>query len=605
MTGPPARADLGAGEPAVPAVVGIGAFPVDYRLADPAGWGRLRGPLAAAGIDVTIGGETLLPARMRLDPAEAGTVDTITLGGPAFTALAALRHLDPTLPLGVVGMAGQVPAGVTPIRTTLDDLQIDTRFLFAADAPAQKCLTLPGPDGQQTLLTQPGATTALPDHLAAQRAALVDYLAGARIIHLTSVPGTQAAAALLDLLGAVHARQPSITISIDPGFWAASPDPTVSALLALGSLLHLTPAQCTALAQRRAADPPGQGHVDAAHSILARLAEPATVVLREPGGALLTRDLGEDLETTVYRHDPLPAGQILTPTAGALFAAGILTATLRGDPQPGPDLGDALARHALHHPGPSAYAAFPALAREHLGETPTSPAASHPATEARRPGSAVPRHIPNALTGGRDLHACLLMAWDLLGHRTRLTLDEADTIIEPQPRVQPRPSAMLAWLAGTDHDVEHVEALDIDAFTQAPQVRASRDLAREAATLRRGLAAGVVFQDRTPDLQDAARRIKDGWIGMIHLQHPRSTVLLTAIDGDDAVLQVPGPPAQWDWHAPRQFVEDSLRVGRPPASITYIRPRHHPAPATAPRTPMTGRATPGLLGSPTEVQDAG
>ncbi|MCM3920324.1 hypothetical protein ND748_01290 [Frankia sp. AiPs1] len=292
MTGPAARAGLRADVPAVPAVVGIGAFPLDYRLAGGTGWGRLRGPLAGAGIDVTIGGETLLPATVRLDPAEAGTVDTVALGGPAFSTLAALRHLDSTLTLGVVGMAGQVPAGVTPIRTTLEDLRVDTRFLFAVDAPAQRCLTLPGPDGQQTLLTQPGATTALPDHLAGQREALVDYLTGARIIHLTGVPGPQAAPALLDLLGAVHARQPSIMISVDPGMWATSPDPTVSALLALGSLLHLTPAQCTALAHRRAADPPGQGHADAAHSILARLAEPATVVLREPGGALLARDLG-------------------------------------------------------------------------------------------------------------------------------------------------------------------------------------------------------------------------------------------------------------------------------------------------------------------------
>lgn len=284
-------------------VVGVGALNLDHLVR-----GSSESLPVERGSEGWVAADVVLPF--------TGTPPT--LGGSAFNTVSTLSATGLELRLGFVGVVGSETAHVS----RLDALGVDRRFVFRSDGPTGTCVAVLE-DDDRTLLIHPGANDAMPRFL---DAALVEYLAAARIVHLTSFLDRSTPAELATLMRAVRARGTSL--SLDPGHeWATAPSPAVLELIGMADYLFLNEREFEALG-------PGPG---------------VTVVKSASGVRVLER--GTD---TFTGHVPLATGDVVDPVgAGDVFAAGYLAALVspRIPTGAGPELGLALARHALRHDG--------------------------------------------------------------------------------------------------------------------------------------------------------------------------------------------------------------------------------------------------------------
>jgi sugar/nucleoside kinase (ribokinase family) len=220
----------------------------------------------------------------------------MVLGGSAFTTIHTMAQAGSGLRLGFVGVAGRVPRGGPSATDAFDAYGVDRRFVFPDDRLAGICVSVMH-EGERTLLTHAGANTALADYLAARFDEVVAYLAGARLIHVTSFLDDRTPGRLLAVLRAVKTASPQTLISCDPGHvWCADRTDEIEGILRLSDFLLLNRRE-----RHELAGPPPT----------------ALLVVKHPEGI--------DAAGTFLRHTPLAEAEIIDATgAGDVFAAGLL-----------------------------------------------------------------------------------------------------------------------------------------------------------------------------------------------------------------------------------------------------------------------------------------
>ncbi|MCY1144339.1 carbohydrate kinase family protein [Actinoplanes sp. Pm04-4] len=287
-------------------VVGVGALNLDYlsRIRMPRGWEH--------GVEHSVDAATI--------EALLGQADyRVTLGGSAFNTIHAMALEDAGLRLGYVGVAGRIPLRAPSVVDAMDAYGIDRRFVFADERLGGVCFSVMH-DGDRTLFTHAGANTAFADHLDAHFDEVVAYLAGARLIHVTSFLDDRTPGRLLAVLTAVKAANPRALISCDPGHvWCANRTSDIDGILRLSDYLLLNRRERQELA---GSFPHG--------------------IVKHPHGT--------EVAGTFLPQVPLPPEEIVDATgAGDVFAAGLLLELAAGPGRliAGCERGMSLARQEL------------------------------------------------------------------------------------------------------------------------------------------------------------------------------------------------------------------------------------------------------------------
>jgi sugar/nucleoside kinase (ribokinase family) len=305
-------------------IVGVGALNLDHAAAGIAVGERIARVLPALewGTEHSVDEPTF-----RAAAAAAGTLTT-TLGGSAFNTVETIARTRPGLRLGYVGIAGRLPPGAPPVLGRFDDLGIDRRFVFTDDRHlCGVCLSYTE-RGDRTLLTHAGANRHLAEHLDRHGAEVAGYLAGSRLVHVTSFLDPDTPGRLLAVLAEAKRLNPDLRISFDPGHvWASRPTPEIEGILAYADYLLVN--------EREFRDLGGRAGL---------------VVVKRPDGVRVHR--GD--EVTVTTHVPLADDEIGDATgAGDAFAAGLLISLADGGftGEPPVELGLRLARDRLRRTG--------------------------------------------------------------------------------------------------------------------------------------------------------------------------------------------------------------------------------------------------------------
>jgi sugar/nucleoside kinase (ribokinase family) len=223
--------------------------------------------------------------------------------------------------------------------------------------------------GTETLVdadTHPGANTLMGDHL---DDAVTDYLARARVVHVTSFLDPVTPGRLLRVLRALKRARPDVLISVDPGHvWSVGRSADVLGIVALADVLLVNSRELRALAAAEMFD----SFETVARKMMALMPgrDPLLLVKNGPSATSARRRLGR-VRTGLHRGVPLRDDQIIDATgAGDVFAAGILAVLTRSTHHVtvGARLGHALARHGMLHIGTDGHAGFADLARQHWRE---------------------------------------------------------------------------------------------------------------------------------------------------------------------------------------------------------------------------------------------
>lgn len=298
-------------------LVGIGALNVDSIVRAAAKSGQ-----AAEGFDSGIE-HVVTRDRYEEELADAAGLEiSESLGGSAFNVVQALSFTAPDLKLGYVGCLGTDRS--EKFFKRLDDRKVDRKFVFETP-DARTSVSLSRLDGEErTLFTTEGdANDLLPKHME-DNYALIEYLARASVIHVSSIFDTDMPRVLLDLILAVKARSP-VAISFDPGWvWCdrMDDDPALQGLLKQTDVLFLNPKEFARLA--------GSSDLtdeEGARRILPRCSEAASLLIykQRTRTSLFSWDAGGRFEPRYLDHDPLTAEEIVDSTgAGDVMCAAML-----------------------------------------------------------------------------------------------------------------------------------------------------------------------------------------------------------------------------------------------------------------------------------------
>lgn len=173
-----------------------------------------------------------------------------SLGGSAWICVFALAQMRVDVRLGFVGVVGRIETpGLSFIRQ-MDLLGIDRRWVARrSDRLCGMCLSFLD-DVERVMLTHPGANFAMADHLREHREDIASYLAGARIVHVTSFLDEVTPGLMLEVLADARRHNPALRISFDPGCdWAEHRTEAIGGILALSDLLFVNHREFKALGE--------------------------------------------------------------------------------------------------------------------------------------------------------------------------------------------------------------------------------------------------------------------------------------------------------------------------------------------------------------------
>lgn len=365
MDGDTRAADV---QPSAPEVVGFGALNVDYI----ASASRLSARMAEQVSESTARFEwntegpvdelTISKAIQRLG---ASSLDA-SLGGSAWLTIFTLAQMRLGLRLGYVGVVGRIETPGLSFVRQMDLLGIDRRWV--ARRPARLCGICLSylDDVERVMLTHPGANFAMADHLRAHGEEIAAYLAGARIVHVTSFLDEVTPPVMLKVLTRARSRNPALKISFDPGFdWAAHRSDAIDGILALSDLLFVNHREFKALGGYSL----GESDEVLSRRVLARCSRGCTVFVTKRYDSIeVFRDSSAGvLAQRFHLRRPLRETQIEDATgAGDVFSASVLAALLSGRLQVelGAYLGLSLSRYRIARGDLHPSAALPAVGRE-------------------------------------------------------------------------------------------------------------------------------------------------------------------------------------------------------------------------------------------------
>lgn len=321
--------------PPSPDIIGVGAVNLDYIISPPA--------TGAVDRSVTDRFDFGSERGITSDQAEALLVDVAPLdpvfspGGSALNTVASIAAMGTELSLGYVGICGRSAAPGFQFTDWFQTLGINTDHLLMVDELAGTCVSLTEA-GERSLLTTPGANANIMTYLDDRADAIVEYLATASVVLITSFANLVDVDPLVGLVRQLRATAPDVLICCDPGaMWTIPPIPAgVPELLSLADwlLVNKQEHQLTGLIE-------GLGS--------------GTVVVKEPAQVQIITGGRDGRTTDVYRSPRvMAADEIVDDTGtGDAFAAGLILAlaTPGVTVAEGVQLGMALAAEKLGWPG--------------------------------------------------------------------------------------------------------------------------------------------------------------------------------------------------------------------------------------------------------------
>jgi sugar/nucleoside kinase (ribokinase family) len=358
-------------------VVGMGALNLDYLAIAPDRRSPSPGTLTARiaellsagtepfewGTEHHVDESTIYRA---IELVSSARIETV-LGGSAFNAIHAIAQTQVGLRLGYVGVAGRVPVTGMSIVQQLDALGVDHRFVVEdMDHACGICFSF-SEDGDRTMLTHAGANEHLVARLDSEFAGLVDYLAGARIVHVTSFLDDTTAGWLLPLLRAVKERDRGTLICFDPGHvWSVAGTPEITDLIRLSDFVLVNHREFRELGGYRSTE----SDEDVAARLLGGIdSDRGVVVVKRSNGIWCYRREEGKVQSDLYAQVPIAEDEIEDATgAGDVFAAGLLTMLTcdRLQVELGALLGMRLARHKLRYVGSAGHAQFAEVTRSFI-----------------------------------------------------------------------------------------------------------------------------------------------------------------------------------------------------------------------------------------------
>lgn len=310
-----------------------------------------------------------------LEEINTASVD-VELGGSSFNAILALARMELEVRLGYVGIAGRTPFPGLSNRQAFAEWGIDdSMVLYDESRLSGVCLSILD-GGERTLCTHAGANAGMADYLRDRRDELVAYLAGSRLIHVTSLLDDRGPAELLRLLELVREANPAVTISLDPGHvWATNVSPAIAGIIAVSDYLLLNNKEFLALGSGARGDTDEEVTARILHRFGAR---PEVIIVKRSHGIANFRSDGHKVmsSTVTPPQTPLAADEIEDSTgAGDVFAAGVLgaLASQRLHIELGSVLGMALARHKLRYVGTLGHSGFAKITRDVLDSLDVDP----------------------------------------------------------------------------------------------------------------------------------------------------------------------------------------------------------------------------------------
>ncbi|HEY2411572.1 MAG TPA: PfkB family carbohydrate kinase [Pirellulaceae bacterium] len=292
------------------------------------------------------------------------------LGGSAFNTVNALSSLQLPLKLGYVGVAGGAAWAHGPsFKTWFRDRKVDDRFVrYRPNGYAGACVSFIH-DGERSMLTCPGVNVETGDAIRKSFAALANYVAKCKFVHVTSFFDDETPQYLTKLLQEAKRLNHWLRVSFDPGHhWVRERVKDIRLILPHTDYLFLNDREFKDLGHYL----PGRSDEKVAQSIF-EACQPATVILvlkRYDHVTLFTR-WGTRVLAHRYSNIVLAPEQIEDSTgAGDVFAAGfIATITTPGlELRHGVQLGLRLVREKLVTAGSGAFRRFPAIMEAFLNE---------------------------------------------------------------------------------------------------------------------------------------------------------------------------------------------------------------------------------------------
>lgn len=352
LGGDVAGGDLG-GRRQSPDIVGFGALNVDYiasasrlstRMTEQVSESTARfewnteGPVDEASI------------RKAIERLGASSLDA-SLGGSAWLTMFTLAQMRLGLRLGYVGVLGRIEtAGLSFVRQ-MDVLGIDRRWVARnSHRLCGICLSYLE-DVERVMLTHPGANYLMAEHLQRNGDQIAQYLARARLVHVTSFLDLVTPRLMLGVLRKARCLNPSLRVSFDPGYdWAAHRTEAIDGILAESNLLFVNHREFKALGDYA----PGETDEVLSYRVLARCAEDCTLFVTKRYDAVeVFQSSGNGtLRRRFQLQRPLRETDLEDATgAGDVFSASVLAALISGRLQVelGSFLGLSLARHRVAH----------------------------------------------------------------------------------------------------------------------------------------------------------------------------------------------------------------------------------------------------------------
>ena len=203
---------------ASPQVIGVGALNVNYVLS----FNRAQALRKQMGGRIDGGQENWVgDADIEDDIQRIGyeCFDYCGLGGAAYHTIDCLAQTEPGLSLGYIGVAGapvKVKGPDLDILKKLEDRKIDHNYVLSSPKVPGRTVSI-RKYKTRTNKTTPGANDELIEYIRSKREEIIEYLAGARWVHLSSLVDRECMSEVAKCVEEARHRNGKLIVSFDPG----------------------------------------------------------------------------------------------------------------------------------------------------------------------------------------------------------------------------------------------------------------------------------------------------------------------------------------------------------------------------------------------------
>ncbi len=251
------------------------------------------------------------------------------LGGSAFNTVCCIAALGSGLRTGLAGISGETGMPDLSFEGAMDSLGIDRSHLASCRGESSGLCVSINHNGTRSFIHYPGCNSRMADALRKNYGQLLEYVSGARLLHITQFNDSETSELLYRLAKDASGLKHSLRISCDPGYaWLQNPSASVMGILRLSAFIFLNDLEFTLLSGK----PYGESDREKSEAIFARLGLSETfVVVKKETEIKLFRKEGSSVGEEAFRIDVIGSDEIKDATgAGDAFDAGFLAAVLLG-----------------------------------------------------------------------------------------------------------------------------------------------------------------------------------------------------------------------------------------------------------------------------------